>query len=107
LSDHEDIESAVATHAPARYVLRLYITGASMRSARALMNIRKICEDHLQGRYELQVIDIIRQPALAKDEQIIATLTLIRRLPLPLRRSIGDMSQTNRILLGLDLRDTA
>ncbi|MGZ8191072.1 MAG: circadian clock KaiB family protein, partial [Methylococcaceae bacterium] len=67
-------------------------------------NIRKICEEHLQGRYDLEVVDISQNPTLAEGEQIIAAPTLIKKLPLPLRRFIGDMSQTERILLGLDLR---
>ncbi|MEI6673836.1 MAG: circadian clock KaiB family protein [Verrucomicrobiota bacterium] len=91
----------------ARYVLRLYVTGTTPNSMRAIVNIRKICEKYLQGRYELEVVDISQNPTLAEREQIIAAPTLIRRLPLPLRRFIGDMSQTERILLGLDLREKA
>src|SRR5215213_8331022 len=87
-----------------RYVLRLYITGTTPHSLQAIVNIRKICEDHLAGRYDLEVIDIIQNPTLAESEQIIAVPTLIKKLPLPLRHFIGDMSQTERILLGLDLR---
>jgi circadian clock protein KaiB len=87
-----------------RYVLRLYVTGMTPRSIRAVNNVRAICEEHLQGRYELEVIDIYQQPTLAKGEQIIATPTLIKKLPLPLRKVIGDMSSTERLLLGLDLR---
>ena len=70
------------------------------------MNIRKICEEHLQGRYDLEIVDISQHPTLAEGEQIIAAPTLIKKLPLPLRRFIGDLSQTERILLGLDLRKT-
>jgi circadian clock protein KaiB len=92
-----------ATH----YVLRLYVTGASPRSARAISNIRKICEEHLEGNYDLEVVDITEHPILAEGEQIIAAPTLVKKLPLPLRRFIGDMSQTERILLGLDLREAA
>lgn len=88
---------------PIRYILRLYVTGSTPRSARAISNIRAICEDHLQGRYDLEVIDIAQHPALAEGEQIIAAPTLIKTLPLPLRRFIGDMSETRRILVGLDL----
>jgi circadian clock protein KaiB len=88
----------------AQYVLRLYVTGMTPRSARAIENVRAICEEHLQGRYELQVIDIYQQPVLAKGEQIIAAPTLIKKLPLPLRRIIGDMSDEGRVLVGLDLR---
>jgi circadian clock protein KaiB len=87
-----------------KYVLRLYITGITPKSTRAIQNIKKICEENLKGRYELEVIDIYQQPVLAKDEQIIAAPTLIRKLPLPLRRLIGDMSDKDRILVGLDLR---
>lgn len=87
-----------------QYLLKLYITGSTPSANRAIVNIRKICEQHLQGRYELEVIDISRNPILAEGEQIIAAPTLIKKLPLPLRRFIGDMSQTERILLGLDLR---
>src|SRR5262245_6596135 len=84
-----------------RYALRLYIIGTTPRSMRAVANIRKICEEHLQGHYELEVIDLSQRPALAEGEQIIATPTLVKELPLPLRRFIGDLSQTERILLGL------
>lgn len=87
----------------AHYVLRLYVTGTTPHSTRAIVNIRKICDEHLQGRYELEVVDISQHPALAEGEQIIAAPTLIKKLPLPLRRFIGDMSQTDRILIGLDL----
>jgi circadian clock protein KaiB len=87
-----------------RYVLRLYVTGITRNSRQAITNIKKICEGHLQGRYDLEVIDIYQQPVLAKGEQILAAPTLIKKLPLPLRRFIGDMSDTERILVGLDLR---
>ena len=98
--------AAAADHDKARYVLRLYVVGTTPHSKRAIVNIRKICEEHLQGRYELEIVDIARHPSLAEGEQIIAAPTLIKKLPLPLRRFIGDMSQTERILLGLDLRKT-
>ncbi len=100
-------EEVAADRDHARYVLRLYVTGTTRNSARAIVNIRKICEDHLQGRYELEIVDIALHPALAEGEQIIAAPTLIKLLPLPLRRFIGDMSQTERVLLGLDLRQVA
>src|SRR6185436_20667071 len=101
----EEFEQAMAT-APdeTRYVLRLYVTGTTRNSTRAIVNIREVCETHLKGRYELEVIDIAQHPTLAEGEQIIAAPTLVRKLPLPLRRFIGDMSHTDRILLGLDLR---
>ncbi len=91
----------------AHYVLRLYVTGATPNSTRAIVNIRQICEEHLRGQYDLEVVDISRHPTLAQGEQILAAPTLIKKLPLPLRRFIGDMSQTDRILLGLDLRKAA
>jgi circadian clock protein KaiB len=103
----ELMSAATVAGANAYYVLRLYITGTTLQSTRAILNIRKICEEHLQGRYELEVVDISEHPKLAMGEQIIAAPTLIKRLPLPLRRFIGDMSQTERILLGLDLRAAA
>ena len=87
-----------------RYVLRLYITGKSPLAIRAIANIRAICDEHLDGRYDLKIVDIAENPVLAEGEQIIAAPTLIKKLPLPLRRFIGDMSATERILVGLDLR---
>jgi circadian clock protein KaiB len=99
--------AGAAARANTHYVLRLYVTGTTSQSTRAISNIRKICEEHLQGRYELEVVDIAQYPTLAIGEQIIAAPTLIKRLPLPLRRFIGDMSRTERILLGLDLREAA
>lgn len=86
------------------HLLRLYVTGMTPKSIRAITNIRKICDEHLQGRYELEVVDLYQQPQLAQDEQIIAAPTLIKELPLPLRRIIGDLSNTERVLVGLDLR---
>ncbi len=86
------------------YVLRLYVAGTTPNSVRAIENIKLICEEYLEGRYDLEVIDIYQQPVLAKGDQIIAVPTLIRKLPVPLRKFIGDMSATERILVGLDLR---
>jgi circadian clock protein KaiB len=86
-----------------RYVLRLYVTGMTPRSARAVNNLRTICDEYLEGQYELEVIDIYQQPVLTKGEQIIAAPTLIKKLPLPMRRIIGDMSNRERVLVGLDL----
>lgn len=90
-----------------RYVLRLYVTGLTQRSTRAVETVRTICETHLHGRYELEVIDIYQQPALARDEQIVAAPTLIKTLPLPLRRIIGDLSNSERVLVGLGLERIA
>lgn len=87
-----------------KYVLRLYVTGMTPRSTTAIENLKNICDEHLRGRYDLEIIDVYQQPVLAKGEQIIAAPTLIRKLPLPLRRFIGDMSHVERILLGMDLR---
>jgi circadian clock protein KaiB len=101
------IEAAIAAHAAAVYVLRLYVSGSSPRSARAISNICKICEEHLEGRYDLEVLDISQNPALAKSEQILAAPTLIKTFPLPARRFVGDMAQSERIVLGLDCRKAA
>lgn len=87
-----------------KYVLRLYVAGMTPRSQNAIKNINKIYQENLQGRCDLQVIDVFRHPTLAKGEQIIAAPTLIKKLPLPLRRFIGDLSNTKQIILGLDLR---
>jgi circadian clock protein KaiB len=87
-----------------RYILRLYITGSSPQSVSAISNIKKICEEHLNGRYQLEVVDLYQQPQLAQGEQIIATPTLIKKLPLPLRSIIGDLSNTERVLVGLDIK---
>jgi circadian clock protein KaiB len=86
-----------------KYILRLYVAGMTSRSSRAVENVRAFCEKHLEGRYDLQVIDVYQQPTLARSEQLIAAPTLIKKLPLPLRRLIGDMSNEDRILVGLDL----
>jgi len=99
-----DFAAAAANLDTVCYVLRLYVTGTTRNSERAIVNIRKICEEHLRGRYDLAIVDVSQQPTLAEGEQIIAAPTLIKKLPLPLRRFIGDMSQTERILLGLELR---
>ena len=96
-------EQAAQTPPAERYILRLYVTGMTPRSARAVKNLRAICDEYLEGRYELDVIDIYQQPVLTKGEQIIAAPTLIKQLPLPMRRIIGDMSNRERVLLGLDL----
>jgi circadian clock protein KaiB len=81
----------------------LFVTGMTTRSSRAVNNLRTICDEYLEGRYELEVIDIYQQPALTKGEQIVAAPTLIRKFPLPMRRIIGDMSNRDGVLLGLDL----
>jgi circadian clock protein KaiB len=94
------------TPQPEHYVLRLYVAGQTPKSVRAISNIKRICEENLKGHYELEVIDLYQHPQLAQGEQIIAVPTLIKKLPLPLRRIIGDLSDTARVLVGLDLHST-
>lgn len=100
----EEFEEALAHPRKEKYILKLYIAGTTPKSTQAIMNIRKICEENLKGRYELEIIDIFQQPVLARGEQIVATPTLIKKLPAPLRKVIGDLSNTERILVGLDLK---
>jgi len=88
----------------AKYLLRLYVTGTTGKSVRAIQNVRRICEEHLKGLYDLEVVDIYKNLPLARGDQIIAAPTLIKRLPAPLRRLIGDMSDEQRVLVGLDIR---
>ena len=90
-----------------RYVFRLYVSGSTPRSTKAIRNIRKICEENLTGRYDLEVVDIYQQPGLAGEQQIIAAPTLIKSLPLPLRRFIGDLSHAEPVLIGIGLRPPA
>lgn len=107
-SKPEDVTQAfqrkIKQKAKEKYLLRLYVTGMTPRSTNAIQNIKEICDEHLDGRYDLEVIDIYQQPTLAKGDQIIATPTLIKKLPLPLQKFIGDMADRERIVLGLDLR---
>ena len=84
--------------------LRLYIAGTTPRSITALNNLKKICEEHLNGRYTIEVIDLLKKPQLAKGDQILAIPTLVRNLPTPMRKIIGDLSNTEKVLIGLDLR---
>jgi len=88
----------------ARYVLRLYVTGMTPRSQKAIESIKEISEEHLAGRYDLEVIDIYQQPERAQEAQVVATPTLIKQLPLPLRKLIGDMSDKDRVLVGLGIQ---
>ncbi len=99
----EDFEKALKEQNQEKYILRLYVTGMTPKSIQAIENIRKICEENLKGRYELEVIDVFQQPEYAKNEQIIAAPTLIKKLPLPLRKFIGDMSNKEKILVGLNV----
>jgi circadian clock protein KaiB len=95
---------ATRSRAQPHYMLRLYVAGLTPRSTASIQSVKNICEDCLKGRYDLEVIDIYREPLLVKGEQIIAAPTLIKKLPLPLRRMIGDMTDKRKVLLGLDLR---
>jgi circadian clock protein KaiB len=94
----------IAKRAALRYILRLYITGQTPRSLRSIQNLRGLCEKYLKGQFDLEIIDIYQQPALAAEGQIIAAPTLIKTMPLPLRRLVGDFSDQKRVVLGLDLK---
>ena len=96
---------SAAKSAPKEWRLRLYIAGKTPRAVAAFENLRRICEEHLAGRYEIEVIDLLENPQLAKGDQIIALPTLVRRLPVPMRKIIGDLSNTEKVLVGLDIRE--
>lgn len=87
-----------------KYILKLYITGRTPRSERAIANLERICEEELRSQYEMVIIDVLERPQLAEDERILATPMLIKQLPPPLRRIIGDLSDTEKVILGLDLQ---
>jgi circadian clock protein KaiB len=87
-----------------KYLLRLFVTGASSRTSTAIANLQRICEQELEGSYDLEIIDVQQFPDVAEDEKILATPTLIKSLPLPLRRVIGDLSDKEKVLLGLELQ---
>ena len=84
--------------------LRLYVAGQTPRAITAFANLKKICEEHLSGKYQIEVVDLLKNPQLAKGDQILAVPTLVRKLPVPVRKIIGDLSNTERVLVGLDLR---
>jgi len=94
----------VAKRSPEFWQLKLYVAGQTPKSLAALANLRRICEDHLAGKYHIEIIDLIKDPTLAQGDQILAIPTLVRQLPEPLRKIIGDLSDTERVLVGLDLR---
>jgi circadian clock protein KaiB len=95
-----------AAGAPAKvWQLRLYVAGQTPKSLTAFSNLKQICENHLAGRYRIEVIDLLEKPGLSKGDQILAIPTLVRKLPQPVRKIIGDLSNTERVLVGLDLRD--
>jgi circadian clock protein KaiB len=100
----EKTERAANKSKQTTYVLKLYIAGVTLKSTQAITNIRQICEEHLKGRCDLEVIDIYQQPVLAKGDQIVAVPTLIKKLPPPLRRFIGNLADSERVLFGLDLK---
>ena len=93
--------------APGHSYLRLYVAGQTTKSLTALNNLRRFCEEHLAGRYKIEVIDLMQNPKLAAGDQILAIPTLVRRLPAPLKRIIGDLSNTEKVLVGLDIRPRA
>jgi circadian clock protein KaiB len=102
-------KGAVATSegvARKKYVLRLYVAGQTPKSLAALSNLKKVCEEHLAGNYEIDLIDLLKNPQLAAGDQILAVPTLVRRLPEPLKRIIGDLSNSERVLVGLDIKGT-
>ncbi len=89
---------------PQAWHLRLYVAGSTVKSMTALKNLRQICEDHLAGKYDIEIVDLLKTPALAAGDQILAIPTLVRKLPEPIRKIIGDLSNTERVLVGLDLK---
>jgi circadian clock protein KaiB len=104
LNQADEFECLGAQQQGECYTLRLYVTGLTPRSTRAIANLRALCEEFLTGRHELEVIDLYQQPELAQSAQLIAAPTLVKELPLPVRRLIGDLSDEQRVLAGLDLR---
>lgn len=99
-----EFEKALKMSKEEKYSLRLYVSGITPKSTKAITNVKEVCENYLKGRYELEIIDIYQQPKLAQGEQIIAVPTLIKKLPLPLRRLIGDMADMEKFLVGIDLK---
>lgn len=98
------LESTAPSSSAEYWCLRLYVAGQSPRSIHAFQNLKELCETHLAGRYEIEIIDLIENPRLARGDQIVAVPTLVRKLPEPVRKIIGDLSNTDRVLVGLDLR---
>ena len=103
MSNAENNELAPVTDEN-KWMLRLYVAGQTPKAITAYANLKKICEDHLQGSYQIEVIDLLVNPTLAKDDQILALPTLVRKLPEPIKKIIGDLSNTERVLVGLDVR---
>ena len=101
MGDREDPQTSTGGES---WELRLYVAGQTPKSLTALANLKRLCEEHLQGRYQVEVIDLLERPQLASDDQILAIPTLVRKLPEPIRKIIGDLSNTERVLVGLNLR---
>jgi circadian clock protein KaiB len=105
MSDSSEEKQTNMTGEPEEiFLLRLYVAGQTAKSMAAFANLKKICEEHLQGEYRIEVIDLLQNPALAQGDQILALPTLVRRLPPPVKKIIGDLSNTERVLVGLDIR---
>jgi circadian clock protein KaiB len=104
VSSTRAFEKAASAAASAHYVLRLFVAGTTPGSVRAVKLLRTICDEHLAGRYDLEIVDVYQQPALAREEQIFAVPTLVKKLPAPIRRILGDLSNKERVLVGLDLK---
>ena len=101
--DETSSNGAKATREASEWVLRLYVAGQTRNSIKAFANLRRICEEHLKGRHRIELIDLLENPQVAKEHQILAAPTLVRRLPPPVKKIIGDLSRTERVLAGLDL----
>jgi circadian clock protein KaiB len=104
---HEQNSEDVQTLDPSHWQLRLYVAGQTPKSVAAFSNLKSLCEEHLAGRYEIEVVDLLENPQLARGDQIVAIPTLVRKLPEPIRKIIGDLSNTERVLVGLQLRPVA
>jgi circadian clock protein KaiB len=104
MSQHETDEMDLSAASDGFWDLRLYVAGQTPKSMTALVNLKKMCEEHLAGRYKIEVIDLVKNPQLARSDQILAIPTLVRRLPEPMRKIIGDLSNEERVLVGLDVR---
>ncbi len=105
--ERDDVPGLIEEQDDSVYLLRLYVAGQTAKSLAAFANLKKICEEHLQGKYQIEVIDLLQNPSLAQGDQILALPTLVRRLPHPIKKIIGDLSNTERVLVGLDIRPLA
>jgi circadian clock protein KaiB len=106
MEENAEVGTTELTHEPDEkvYILRLYVAGQTRKSLAAFANLKRICEEHLAGRYKIEIVDLLENPQLAKGDQILAVPTLVRQLPPPIKKIIGDLSNTERVLVGLDLR---